>query len=74
MTREFQVYHGYQNLVWSFCKNMPTELLLGNFPAFLLLLLRILITDGMLGRRTTLLRAFRDAVLGLPAVLLKVSG
>jgi len=69
MTSEFQIYHGYRNLIWSFCKNMPSDLLLRNLPAFLLLLLRILITDGMHGRRTTLLRAYRDAILGLPAVL-----
>ena len=71
MTSEFQIYHGYRNLIWSFFKNMPTDLLLRNLPAFLLLLLRILITDGMLGRRITLLRAYRDAIRGLPAVLLE---
>ena len=71
MTSEFQTYHGYRNLIWAFCKNMPTDLLLRNLPAFLLLLLRTLIADGMLGRRTALLRAYRDAIRGLPTVLLK---
>ena len=71
MTSEFEIYHGYRNLIWSFCKNMPTNLLFRNLPAFLLLLLRILITDGMHGRRTTLLRAYRDGIRGLPIVLLE---
>ncbi|MCY4590069.1 MAG: glycosyltransferase family 2 protein [Alphaproteobacteria bacterium] len=71
MSSEFQIYHGYRNLIWSFCKNMPIDLLLRNLPAFFLLLLRILITDGMHGRRTTLLKAYRDAIRGLPVVLIE---
>lgn len=65
-TSDFQIYHGYRNLIWAFWKNMPIDLLVKNLPGLLFLLLCTLI---FMERRVVLLRAYRDAVFGLPKVL-----
>ena len=48
---------------------MPTDLLIRNLPAFLFLLLRILLVGELRTRRVVLLKAYRDAIYGLPTVL-----
>ena len=67
-TSEFQIYHGYRNLIWAFWKNMPTDLLARNLPAFLYLLLWSPILEE---RRLVVLKAYRDAIYGLPVILRK---
>lgn len=63
---DFAVYHGHRNLVWTFVKNMPGMLF------WLLLLLHVMINLATIlwfavkGRGGVILRAKRDALLGLP--------
>lgn len=65
-TSDFQIYHGYRNLFWAYWKNMPTGLLIRNLHAFLFLLFCTLL---FMERRPVLLRAYRDAICGLPKLL-----
>ena len=68
---EFQVYHGHRNLVWSFCKNMPPDLLLKNLPGFVLLIVGGLVFGTVEGHGGAVIKAYRDAICGLPTVLFK---
>jgi GT2 family glycosyltransferase len=66
---EFASYHGHRNLVWCWFKNMPLSLLLIYWPWHVLL---NVLTVGEYARRGELrvvLRAKRDALRGLRAVL-----
>ena len=67
----FQVYHGHRNLVWSFCKNMPPDLLLKNLPGFMLLIVGGLVFGTVQGHGSVVIKAYRDAIWGLPTVLFK---
>ena len=70
-TSDFQIYHGYRNLVWAYCKNMPLDLLIANFPRFLVLVLVSLRVWAARGKGSTIRRAFWHAFLGLPKVLVR---
>ncbi len=66
---DFSVYYGHRNLVWTFFKNMPGGLLMLYLLPHLLLNLGTIVRFALAGRLRVILRAKRDAVLGLPAIL-----
>ena len=66
---DFSLYHNWRNLLWVVVKNYPASALLRHAPA---LLWGQLLTLAMALRRgwvLILLRAWRDALRGMPAVL-----
>ena len=66
---DFAVYHGHRNLAWSFFKNMPASLLAVLLPLHLAMSVATLVHYTLRGRGRVMLRAKRDAMLGLPRVL-----
>ncbi|MEC5216780.1 GT2 family glycosyltransferase [Actimicrobium sp. GrIS 1.19] len=64
---EFAIYHGHRNLVWTFIKDMPGPLFWLFLPLHLLLNLGTVIWFAWQGRGAVILRAKRDALLGVPA-------
>jgi GT2 family glycosyltransferase len=65
----FAVYHGHRNIVWMFVKNMPTPLLWLLLPAHLAMNLATIAWFVCRGNASSILRAKRDALRGLPAIL-----
>lgn len=65
----FSVYHGHRNLVWTWLKNMPGWWVLIFLPQHLLLTLASVVRFGTAGNLRAILRAKRDALLGLGPVL-----
>lgn len=63
---DFSVYHGHRNLVWTFVKNMPGVLFWLLLPLHLALNLVSIIWFALRGQGAVILRAKRDALLGLP--------
>ncbi len=63
---DFAIYHGHRNLVWTFVKDMPGLLFWLLLPLHVLLNLVSVIWFVLRGRGGVILRAKRDAVLGLP--------
>ena len=63
---DFSLYHGHRNLVWTFVKDMPGVLFWVLLPLHVLLNLVTVIWFGLRGRGGVILRAKRDAILGLP--------
>ena len=63
---DFSVYHGHRNLVWAFVKNMPGVLFWLLLPLHVVLNLVSLIWFALRGQGAVILRAKRDALLGLP--------
>lgn len=63
---EFAMYHGHRNLVWTFVKNMPGILFWLLLPLHVVLNLLSIILFGLRGHGRVILRAKRDACLGLP--------
>ncbi len=63
---DFSVYHGHRNLVWMFVKNMPGLLFWLLLPLHVALNLASIIWFALRGQGGVILRAKRDAVLGLP--------
>lgn len=68
---DFAFYHSHRNLVWTFVKNMPSILLWFHLPEHFLANLIYLLYYSLRGRGNVLLRAKRDAILGLPMALRK---
>jgi len=66
---DFAVYHGHRNLVWTYFKNMPGLLFWIFLPLHLAINLATLLQYGQ--RPGLILRAKRDALLGLPRMLRK---
>jgi len=66
---EFSLYHGHRNLVWTWWKNMPGPLLAAYLPQHLALAAVSLVHFAGRGLLGPVLRAKRDALRGLPAVL-----
>jgi len=62
----FAVYHGHRNLVWTYVKNMPGWLFWACMPLHLLMNLVTVIMFIGRGKGRVILRAKRDAILGLP--------
>lgn len=63
---DFAVYHGHRNLVWTFVKNMPGVLFWLMLPLHVMLNLVSIIWFALRGQGAIILRAKRDALLGLP--------
>lgn len=63
----FQYYHGHRNVVWVFVKNMPGALFWLLLPLHLAMNLFVLVSLGLRGQGGPLLRAKRDALLGVRA-------
>ena len=63
---DFSVYHGHRNLVWMFIKDMPGHLFWLMLPLHVLLNLVSIIWFALRGQGGIILRAKRDALLGLP--------
>jgi GT2 family glycosyltransferase len=66
---EFTIYHSQRNVVWTYVKSMPSHVFWRYLPMHLLLNLGSILTYAVRGHTRTLLRAKRDAVLGLAAVI-----
>ena len=62
----FSMYHGHRNLVWTFVKDMPSVLFWLLLPLHLLLNVVSIIWFSLRGQGHVILRAKRDAILGLP--------
>ena len=63
---DFSVYHGHRNLVWTFVKNMPGLLFWLLLPLHVALNLVSIVWFALRGQGRVILRAKRDALLGLP--------
>jgi GT2 family glycosyltransferase len=63
---DFSVYHGHRNLVWTFVKDMPGILFWLLLPLHILMNLVSILWFALQGRGGVILRAKRDALLGLP--------
>ncbi len=63
---DFALYHGHRNLVWTFAKDMPGILFWLLLPLHLALNIVSIIWFVLRGRGRVILRAKRDALLGLP--------
>ena len=63
---DFSVYHGHRNLVWAYVKNMPGWLFWACLPLHLAMNLATVGMFIMRGKGRVILRAKRDALLGLP--------
>jgi GT2 family glycosyltransferase len=66
---EFTVYHSQRNLIWTYVKDMPAPLLWLYLPQHVLVNLLALGWYAAAGRARAVVRAQRDALLGLPAIL-----
>ncbi len=65
----FTIYHSQRNMVWAYVKSMPPHLFWRYLPMHVLLNLFSILTYAAKGHTRTLLRAKRDALIGLPAML-----
>lgn len=63
---DFSVYHGHRNLVWTFVKDMPGILFWLLLPLHVAMNLASILWFALKGRGGVILRAKRDALLGLP--------
>jgi GT2 family glycosyltransferase len=63
---DFSVYHGHRNLVWMFVKDMPGLLFWLLLPLHVVLNLVSIFWFALRGQGGVILRAKRDALLGLP--------
>ncbi len=63
---DFALYHGHRNLVWTFVKDMPGILFWLLLPVHLALNVASIFWFVLRGRGKVILRAKRDALLGLP--------
>jgi GT2 family glycosyltransferase len=64
----FAVYHGHRNLVWAYVKNMPGFLLWAFLPIHLALNLATLLVFTWRGQGSVILKAKRDALIGLRGI------
>ena len=63
---DFAVYHGHRNLVWTYVKNMPGWLFWVCLPLHLAMNFVTVLMYTWQGKGRVILRAKRDALLGLP--------
>jgi len=66
---DFILYHGIRNSIWMAAKSIPAAILVLHLPWFAVLHAGIVLRHTLQGRWRTLLRLYRDAIAGLPAVL-----
>lgn len=71
---DFAVYHGHRNLVWTYVKNMPGLLFWLLLPLHILLNVVTVFFFVFMGKGRVILRAKRDALLGLPRMFKKRRG
>lgn len=71
---DFAVYHGHRNLVWCYLKNMPGILLWLSLPLHIAMNLATICVFMMRGQGLIILKAKRDALLGLPKMWRKRKG
>ncbi len=71
---DFSLYHSHRNLIWTFFKNLPTNLLLIYLPAHMMANLIYILYYAILGRGKILWKAKWDAIRGLPLILKKRKG
>ena len=65
-TSTFAIYYGHRNMVWAFVKNMPGVLFWLLLPLHLLINLLSIAWFSYRGYAAIILKAKRDALLGLP--------
>lgn len=65
---DFSIYYGHRNLVWTFVKNMPGVLFWLLLPLHVVLNLVSTLWFALRGHGNVILRAKRDALLGLPKI------
>lgn len=63
---DFQIYHSERNVVWTFVKDMPGNLVWRHLPHHLLVNLLSLLWFSLRGHARTVVRAKLDALKGLP--------
>lgn len=63
---DFAMYHGHRNLIWAYVKNMPGRLFWAYLPLHIAVNLVTLVVFTWRGRGGVILKAKRDALLGLP--------
>jgi GT2 family glycosyltransferase len=66
---DFAVYHGHRNMVWAYFKNMPSLFLWYGLPQHILANVSALIFFSLNGQAGPILKAKRDALLGLRETL-----
>lgn len=66
---EFVLYHGIRNSIWALAKNAPGAWLLVHLPWIFVAHAGIWLRNLRKGRWRTLVRLYRDALAGLPAML-----
>lgn len=62
----FSVYHGHRNIVWAYVKNMPGWLFWLFFPLHVSMNIAVIAWFVVRGQGKVILKAKRDAILGLP--------
>lgn len=65
---DFALYHGHRNLVWTYVKDMPGMLFWLMLPLHVVMNLITIFWFATKGRGGVILRAKRDALLGLPKI------
>ena len=65
---DFSVYHGHRNLVWTYVKDMPGISFWIFLPLHLAMNLVVLAVFAWRGQGSVMLRAKRDALIGLPGM------
>jgi GT2 family glycosyltransferase len=66
---DFILYHGIRNSIWMAAKSIPASILVTQLPWMILLHGGIVLRHVVNGHWRTVLRLYRDAFAGLPAVL-----
>jgi GT2 family glycosyltransferase len=66
---DFILYHGIRNSIWMAAKSIPFAVILTHLPWFIVLHVGIVVRHTLQRRFMTLVRLYRDAICGLPAVL-----
>jgi GT2 family glycosyltransferase len=66
---DFILYHGIRNSIWMAAKTIPFRIFVAHLPWFLALHVGVVIRHTLQGRWRTVLRLYRDAILGLPAII-----
>lgn len=65
---DFPIYHGHRNVVWTYVKDMPGILFWIFLPLHLAMNLVVLAVFAWRGQGRVILRAKRDALIGLPGM------
>ncbi len=66
---DFILYHGIRNSIWMAAKSIPLWVLVTHLPWFVALHVGVVMRHARRGRWRTVLRLYRDAIAGLPAVM-----